>query len=351
MVLPGRKFLFQGSAVVDFKPLPGMKFRKNPFRYREFVAGNLDFCMKRLYIMTSSFKREWLLLKKLHNMNISGDHAMKYHLLLPPVVLALCGCHSDSYYQEQAVESARKFIYKHARELSAEQFAYVRLTPPVLLTGSVLSRNAENAVKDSLAGGEKIQICVTWHVPDLATDYLVFGMSDPGMAYWRPLKLIRRKVGKIDSNAQSAMTKAREYAMNALYLQLSAADLNIVRFTHPELVQTSFALESGGEEGSSVPRPWKKSSVPAADGKNSFQLSLLWKISKDRYAVFCGTGKKDLNAWEIAMAGVFDGAEVRSAVVKKLKSSKLFLVSEKNASGTGEGQKNNVSVKTTAGGK
>ena len=50
---------------------------------------------------------------------------MKYHLLLPPVVLALCGCHTDLYYQEQAVESARKFIYKHARELSAEQFAYV----------------------------------------------------------------------------------------------------------------------------------------------------------------------------------------------------------------------------------
>ena len=173
---------------------------------------------------------------------------MKYHLLLPPVVLALCGCHTDLYYQEQAVESARKFIYKHARELSAEQFAYVRLTPPVLLTGPVLSRNAENKVKDSLAGGEKMQICVTWYMPELETDYLVFGISEPGMAYWRPLKLIRRKIGKIDSSAQSAMNKARTYAINALYQQLTAAELNVVRFTIPELVQTSFELEKADEE-------------------------------------------------------------------------------------------------------
>ncbi len=290
-------------------------------------------------------------MKKLHNMNISGDHAMKYHLLLPPVVLALCGCHSDSYYQEQAVESARKFIYKHARELSAEQFAYVRLTPPVLLTGPVLSKNSENAVEDSLAGGEKMQICVTWHVPDLATDYLVFGISEPRMAYWRPLKLIRRQIGKLDGNAQKAMNKARKYAMDALYQQLTAADLNTVRFTQPELVQTSFALDTTGGNGISTPRPWTKNSVPAADGKEFLQLSLLWKISKDRYVVFCGTGRKDLHEWEIAMAGVVGEAELRSVTVKKLKTSKCFLFRGESAPENRETQKKNGSGKITAGGK
>ena len=298
-------------------------------------------------------------MKKLHNMNISGEYAMKYHLLLPPVVLALCGCHTDLYYQEQAVESARKFIYKHARELSAKQFAYVRLTPPVLLTGPVLSRNAENKVKNSLAGGEKMQICVTWYMPELETDYLVFGISEPGMAYWRPLKLIRRKIGKIDSSAQSAMNKARTYAINALYQQLTAAELNVVRFTIPELVQTSFELEKADEEPEQekkfeappVPRPWTKKSSSAEENDENLQLSLLWKISKDRYVVFCGKGKEDLKSWEIAMAGVFDGAEVRSATVKKLKGPKRFLYPAGSMPDIAENQEKNGSEKTTAEGK
>lgn len=327
--------------------------------------------------MASRFKEVFSLFEKLYDINTSrGKYAMKFRLLLP-VLLALCGCRSDLYYQEQAVEAAREFIFKNARELTPEQFAYVRLTPPVLLTGPILARNEKNTVKNSLAGGEKRQICVAWRIPEQKQDYLVFGMSEPRMAFWRPIKLIRRRLGNIDSNAQAAMNQAQAYAMNALYRQLSAADLNFVRFTHPELIETSFELEKVAEAiakknaeakekaaqeqsgskpaenktaeskpaerklaesklaeskpaepesaGDVPPRPWKKIELPLENIEELVQLSLLWKLQDGRYAVFCGMGKDDLSQWQILMAGIFDAAEVRKASVKKLRTPERFL--------------------------
>ena len=330
---------------------------------------------KVIYYDKSFQKENGTLLKKLHNKNISGDYAMKYHLLLPPVLLALCGCHSDLHYQELAVESARKFIYEHARELTPEQFAHVRLTPPVLLTGPILSRNEQNAVKGSLAGGEKIQICITWRIPGQEKDYLVFGMSEPRMAYWRPLKLIRRSLGKFDSNAQSAMSRARKYAISSLYSQLSAADLNTVRFTHPEAVLTSFALAKDAvkkvdkelddelddnknkkkeleKEVSPAPVPWKKI-APVTLNEDTLQISLLWKISGNRYVTFCGLGKEDLSGWKILMAGIMEETEINKVVVKKLRTSDRFLLPVKKASDAApvSGQKKSESEKNVAGGK
>ena len=284
---------------------------------------------------------------------------MKYHLLLPPVLLALCGCHSDLYYQERAVESAREFIYKNARELTPEQFAHVRLTPPVLLTGPVLSRNEENSEKKSVTGGEKLQICVAWRIPGQEVDYLVFGMSEPRMAYWRPLKLIRRHLGKLDTKAQDAMTQAREYAMSSLYKQLSAADLKIVRFTHPEAVVTGFPVAEGtvkekasdteaelektddkkednAEETVLNPVPWKKFTPVKAD-EETLQISLLWKISGNRYVTFCGISKEDFDGWQILMAGIIEAAEVESATVRKLRVPERFLVPVKKAAPSAEG--------------
>ena len=302
--------------------------------------------------MVSSFKRELQLLKKLHNRNISGDYAMKYHLLLPPFLLAVTGCQSDLYYQEQAVESARSCIYKNARELTPEQFAFVRLTPPVILTAPILGRNDRNAVKNSLAGGEKMQICIVWRIPEQETDYLVFGMSGPDMAYWRPLKLIRRRLGKIDSVARSAMESARGYAVSSLHGQVNAADLNTVRFTHPELAETAFALNTENDPAA-APRPWKKVTVSDQELKTKRQLTLLWKISNDRYLYCCGISKDDLSGWKLLMAGIATEDEVAKATVKKLRSSDTFLFPGAKSAAPGSSSqtvKNPPSVKP-AGGK
>ena len=276
---------------------------------------------------------------------------MKFHLFLPPVLLALSGCHSDLFYQEQAVESARKYIHENARELTPEQFAFVRLTPPVILTGPIMSRNEKNEVGNSLAGGEKMQICITWRIPGSGSDYLVFGMSEPDMAYWRPLKLIRRRLGKVDAKAQRIMNTAREYAVSALYEQLSAGDLNTVRFTHPELLETSFPLDMSGAQGAA--RPWKKVTISEAEAKKGKQYSLVWRISGDRCVYFCGVGSEDLAKWKLLSAGVTDNAEMTKMTVKKLKSSERFLFPEMKqpSAASKETPKAPAAEKPAAGGK
>ena len=269
---------------------------------------------------------------------------MKYHLLLPPVILALCGCHSDQHYQEQAVEMAREYIYKHARELTPEEFAFVKFTPPVLLTGDILGRNQNNQVEKSLQGNEKMQICITWRIPERQTDYLVFGVSGSRMAYWAPARLIRRKSGSVDQKAVAALNTARSYAMDALYEQITSGELNRIRFAQPELVETNFELNDhsgnlikaqNGTGTAVLPVPWKNIPKPEMNAGQK-QLSLVWKISEKRCAVFCGISGGGLEGWNIALAGIFPEDEFRKKVVKRLKDPARYLtpleeIKDKNA--------------------
>ena len=253
----------------------------------------------------------------------------KYHLLLPAVIAALSGCYSDLHYQEQAVESARKFIFENARELTPEQSAFVKLTPPVLFTGKILNKNG---------GSGRIQVCIAWRIPEQKNDYLVFGVTDAVMNNWRPARLIRRPIAAFDKPAWAALKSARTYAVAALKEQMSVAELNRIRFSHPELVLSAFELGTLEEKGTKneilknkadeeqpVPRPWKKYPTPPVGKEGNVQLSLLWKLDGDRYAVFCGVSRVDMKNWEIAMAGVFQEEEVKKARLEVVKTSDKYL--------------------------
>jgi hypothetical protein len=257
----------------------------------------------------------------------------KYHLLLPAVIAALSGCYSDLHYQEQAVESARKFIFENARELTPEQYAFVKLTPPVLFTGNILNKNG---------GSGRIQVCIAWRIPEQKNDYLVFGVTDAVMNNWRPARLIRRPIAALDQPAWAALKSARTYAVAALKEQMSVSELNRIRFSHPELVLSAFelgTLEENGtkneilknkaDEEQSVPRPWKKYLPPPVGKEGNVQLSLLWKLDGDRYAVFCGVSQVDMKNWEIAMAGVFQEEEVKKARLEVVKTSDKYLFPRK----------------------
>ena len=263
----------------------------------------------------------------------------KYLLLLP--LLVLCGCHSHLFYQESAVESARKYIFENARELTPEQYGFIRYTAPVLLTGDILGRNSANSVAKSIKGNERMQICITWKVPELETVYMVYGVSGSMMRDWYPARLIRRRINTLDKKALAVLNTARNYAVNSLHSELSAAELNKIRFSHPEMVQSSFELSDNraqlikGDNGSGdkvIPMPWQKVVLKkdAGDGEevkdeNSVQISLVWSLENGRKAVFCGVGKADLSAWDIKMGGVLSEKELKGAVVKVLKNSAGFL--------------------------
>ena len=286
----------------------------------------------------------------------------KYHLLLPVVIAALSGCHSELHYKEQAVESARKYICKEARELTPEEYAFVKLTPPVIFKGDILYGNK---LSETISGGGRVQICVTWRIPEKKNDYMVFGVSDAGMNNWSPARLIRRPIRGIDENAMSALGAARHYTMASLYEQLSVEELNNVRFRRPELILSAFDLgvqkieqpKTNGENAAApaasataaapaaasqnagqnrdnkaetkeeepvIPRPWKKHDIPVAGEDGNVQMSLIWQLGADRYAVFCGVGQPDLEEWQIALAGVFNAEEVKKARLQTVKTPEQY---------------------------
>ena len=306
---------------------------------------------------------------------------MMKHAWLPALILlGAVGCHSDAYYREQAVESAREFIYKHARELTPEQYSVVKFNPPLLLYGRIFKPAGLSQARDSVLGQEMRQICVTWRIPDAECDYLVYGVSEPRMAYWKPLRLIRRRLTPAPPGPAKALTAARRYAVTSLDGQLSRADLNVVRFTHPSLLLTAFELQgmqdkerdavetaawdgekpempavvrktsprdgfvSGGippvespvkippqvrpkreEVKPPFPRPWQRINVPREGRGKLVQLSLVWKISGDRRVVFCGVGKETLSPWTICQVAIVEKNELDDNTVKELKTPDKFL--------------------------
>ena len=265
----------------------------------------------------------------------------KFLLLLP--LLALWGCHSHFYYQENAVEAARKYIYENARELTPEQYGFIRFTAPVLLTGDILGRNSENKVLNSLKGNERMQICITWQIPELETVYMVYGVSGSTMRDWYPARLLRRKIYTLDKKALGAMESARSYAVSSLQGDLSSAELNKIRFSHPEMVQTSFELGDNridlikGANSSGdmvVPMPWQKAlpkkvekdDEDAVQDEDKKQISLVWTLENGRKAVFCGTGKENLDGWAIQMGGIIKEDEYKSVFGKVLRTKAEFLI-------------------------
>jgi|GEM_PF-1220096 len=305
---------------------------------------------------------------------------MKYAWLPALILLGAVGCHSEAYYREQAVESAREFIYKHARELTAEQYSVVKFNPPVILYGPIFKAVGTFQPRESVLGEEQHQICVTWRIPGAETDYLVYGVSEPRMVYWKPLRLIRRRIAPAPKGPAWALTTARQYAVTSLDGQLSFADLNKVRFTHPSLLLTAFPLQ-GMQEGDEAapktadgsgdqaprpagvrktsprdgfvsggippvespvevapqvqppkeevkppfPRPWHLIAVPREGRKDLVQLSLVWKIGGDRSVVFCGVGKEDLSSWTICQVGIVGKNELAENTVKELRPPEKFL--------------------------
>ena len=298
---------------------------------------------------------------------------MKFAWLPALILLGAAGCHSDAYYQEQAVESAREFIFKHARELTPEQYSVVKFNPPVILSGSVFEPAGTTKAEDAVMGEEKRQFCITWRIPGADNDYLVYGVSEPRMAYWKPLKLIRRRISPAPAGPAAALNNARQYAVTALDGQLTFADLNTVRFTHPALLLTAFPLQGMRDENDAAeetaaapsgvrktsprdgfisggippvkspvevapqvqpqkeevkhpfPRPWQRITVPREGKDGLVQLSLVWKISGDRRVVFCGVGREDLAPWIICQVGVLEKNELDDNTLRELKTPENFL--------------------------
>ena len=245
-------------------------------------------------------------------MSVKGFSFFKAAMPLLLLSVLLCGCRSDRSYQAEAADKARKFLLENAPELSPAQVAYVRYNDPVLLVGNGLAGKST---------GLK-QICVTWQIPDADTLYMVSGFSRERMDNWYPNRVVRRNYVKPSPEINSAVDFCRRYAVTNFYNTLGKEDLNVIRFSNPEIVLSRFEGRPAGlvnDPNSHAMNKVEENTV-AAPPVGRVQISLQWKISDHRYAVFCGyAADETLAGWQLSFAGYiadYEANEVRGKVLK-----------------------------------
>lgn len=238
----------------------------------------------------------------------------------------LCGCHSDQYYHNEAVERARNFLLANSSDLSSEQIYFVRFNSPVLLHAPVLDAAASSATRLSAA---KHQICVTWMIPGKEELCMVFGVSGGRMSDWQPNRIIYKKVITASTVLPQVADKCVKYAGNYLRRELSDAEYNSVRYTMPWLLATAFEVNFN-PEGS---LPEKDVAALKRDAGGKKQYSVVWKFG-GRNLVFTGLALPGFKKWDIMMASVVSDAELAGHTVMELMTpddySKPFPVEKEN---------------------
>ena len=206
------------------------------------------------------------------------------------LILSLCACRTDSFYQHRAADRAREYLLARSPELSAEQVGYVKYTYPVILTSKILSGHSTGVQ----------QIIMMWEIPGQDQLYLVCGNSSARMDYWYPNRLIRKNYVLQDSAYTGCVQSSRTYTITNFYRDLSNKELNFVRFTNPEVRESTLPPESLRDE--ITPEEAEKA-----------QLSLLWYFpGSDRVLIFTGLVKDpdSLAGWSRKLAALTTRSEI-----------------------------------------
>lgn len=227
-----------------------------------------------------------------------------------------CGCRSDVYYQNRAVEDARKFLLAEAKELNLDQQEYIRYNDPVILHSNILGEMVHG--KPDQLSNELRQICVTWQLPGKNGVYMVYGVSTGKMMDWKPERVLRRTFVKPVTPLKSAAVQAVQYAINNLSKDLSVRELNIIRFTAPSLCETNFDVAVKLPED-----PEKYADFVENHGKK-LQLTLVWKVSALSAVYFCGFAMPNMGQWNIERAGIIPYQDIESRTLRTVLSPEQF---------------------------
>lgn len=228
----------------------------------------------------------------------------------------LCGCRSDIYYQNRAVERARAFLLKEAKDMELHQQEFIRYADPVILHSHILGKTS-HGLQEQLET-ELRQICVTWQLPGQQGVYMVYGVSNGRMAEWQPERVIRKTFVNDASPLAAAAAQAVNYTVNNLAGDLNKVELNKIRFTAPALHMTNFEV--------SVKRPEDPEERAAFDAKHAqkVQYSLVWELDADKYVYFCGFAMPNMGQWELERAGIIRKSEFEPRSLRTVLSSEQF---------------------------
>ena len=138
-----------------------------------------------------------------------------YLLAATVIAMLFCGCRSDIYYQNRAIERARVFLLKEAKDLTWQQREFIRYSDPVLMHSHIIGSRGLGTTTS--LSSEQRQICVTWQIPGKKELYMVFGVSGARMANWYPERLLRKYYVTRSAPLAAVSAEAFNYARNNLF--------------------------------------------------------------------------------------------------------------------------------------
>lgn len=205
--------------------------------------------------------------------------------------MILCGCHSDVYYQHQAVERAREYIIKEQPQMPLLEQEYIKFNQPFILA-------------EQIYGGYRsgvAQICICWITPNNPEMYMVYGASSVRMNDWEPQRIIRKKFKHKDEEYLKTAAKASDELIQRQFSLLSPASVNHIRFTLPGVWKCKFPLNSNPGSQYTVKQLAAANKLP--------RYVLAWKIQENGqtlYAVYGGTARNDrLTEFKAYFSGLY----------------------------------------------
>lgn len=229
--------------------------------------------------------------------------------------VALSGCQSMEFYQERAVNRARKYLLNECRTLTMEQREYVKFNKPLIMSESILGKatpSKDNAGEDITADSYVVHFCITWAIPEQEKLYMVYGVSSRSMEMWFPERLIIKSFVK-PKPLYTTFNKGRNYALQSL-LMLSRADVNRIRFSNPAVEATNYELNLTPEGKKTTPQQ-------LTDLQKLSQYSLIWDSTDNINKILViGMGDPHKGDWR-----PFSSVNIPSEMLQKL------IISEQNA--------------------
>ncbi|MBO4303361.1 MAG: hypothetical protein J6A21_02115 [Lentisphaeria bacterium] len=242
--------------------------------------------------------------------------------LLPGLFLASCATTDRT---DDAVEKARAFALERAKDLSEYQRNVIRYTlpkvqeeelfvfAPIKLTEYDHIPRNENVKPHNTKHLDSMAFTFVWEIPSLGGEVAVYGTGDRAMRHWEPLRMVYRKLAKVDGPYEAARDTVVSFtADNMLYI--SEEERTRIRFSEAKVYCTSFDLayleakRIRGTEGA-----WEAYRVEKEGGKKErFQLSLVWDCDDpSKVIVFTGMGAEipDEKALEAAKENKEKGQE------------------------------------------
>lgn len=219
-------------------------------------------------------------------------------------VFTLCGCYSDGYYQDQAVQRAREYLLEEMPQMPLMEQEYIKFNRPVILADKISSGYSTGVA----------QICICWMVPGNPEAYMVYDASSVRMIDWRPQRIIRKNFNRNpEEDYLKISTAAAKKLVQSQFSLLTPESVNHIRYTLPGVWKCKFPLDLN---------PGSKLDAKAlARAEKLPRYVLAWQITeKDQviYAVYGGTARNDrLEDFQYYFSGLYGQAEFEANLLDK----------------------------------